>query len=112
MSVRFNVQSLGLAVVLAVTVAGGDVLASTINQNTSWTIKRTSATQTYRVVAYGDSIFAGYYGQLFSVARRAGPMVDGEYLSEQWNSNIEVVRRAKSGATADDIYNNKIIGDR
>src|SRR5512140_3835658 len=81
--------------------------ANTITQNTSWKVTRSGATQTDRVVAYGDSIFAGYYGQLFSVARRAAPYTDGEYLSSKWNANIEVVRRTKSGAKADDIYNNK-----
>jgi len=86
--------------------------ANTINQNTSWKITRSGATQTYRVVAYGDSIFAGYYGQLFKVAKRAAPNVDGEYLSTKWNANIEVIRRTKSGARADDIYNNKIINER
>jgi lysophospholipase L1-like esterase len=86
--------------------------ANTINQNTSWKVTRSGATQTYRVVAYGDSIYAGYYGQLWSVARRAGPMVDGEYLSKSWGANIEIVRRTKSGAKADDIYHNKIVGER
>lgn len=86
--------------------------ASTINQNTSWTITRSGATQTYRVVAYGDSIFAGYRGSLFSVAKRAAPYVDGEYAGNVWNQSVQVVRRAKSGAVASDIYNNKIIAER
>jgi len=86
--------------------------ASTITQNTSWKITRPNVTQTYRVVAYGDSIFAGYNGGLFSVVKRAGPWVDGEYLGKQWNANIEVVRRTKSGAKANDIYNNKIVAER
>jgi lysophospholipase L1-like esterase len=64
------------------------------------------------VVAYGDSIFAGYNGSLFSVARRAAPYTSGEYLGNQWNANIEVVRRTKSGAKSDDIYNNKIVAER
>jgi hypothetical protein len=63
-------------------------------------------------VAYGDSIFAGYMGDLWSVARRAAPVVEGEYLAKDFNSDIEVVRRTKSGARADDIYNNKIIAER
>lgn len=96
----------------AVAVVSGSAFANTITQNTSWTIKRTNATTTYRVVAYGDSIYAGYNGGLYSVARRAAPWVDGEYAGIAWNSNIEVIRRTKSGAKADDIYNNKIIGDR
>ena len=86
--------------------------ANTLTQNTSWTINRTGATQKYRVVAYGDSIYAGYTGSLSSVAKRAGPLVDGEYLGKTWNANIEVIRRTKSGAKADDIYNNKIVGER
>jgi lysophospholipase L1-like esterase len=112
MSLRFNLRSVSAACVLAATFVSGSAVASTINQNTSWKINRTGATTTYRVVAYGDSIFAGYNGSLFSVARRASPYVSGEYLAKQWNSNIEVVRRTKSGAKADDIYNNKIVAER
>lgn len=100
-------------VVLALAAAmGGVAEANTINQNTSWKITRSSSVPTYRVVAYGDSIFAGYNGALYSVARRAAPWVDGEYLGKAWNANIEVVRRARSGARADDIYNNKIVAER
>jgi lysophospholipase L1-like esterase len=86
--------------------------ASTITQNTSWTIDRSGTSTKYRVVAYGDSIYAGYYGTLSRVARRAAPMVDGEYLSTTWNADIEVIRRTKSGAKANDIYNNKIVAER
>jgi lysophospholipase L1-like esterase len=112
MSLRLNLRGATAACAFAATVVSGSAFASTINQNTSWTINRTGATSTYRVVAYGDSIFAGYNGGLFSVARRAEPYTSGEYLGVKWNSNIEVVRRTKSGAKADDIYNNKIITDR
>ena len=91
---------------------GAAASASTINQNTSWTIDRAGTSTRYRVVAYGDSIFAGYRGSIFNVARRAAPMVDGEYLSSKWATDIEVVRRTKSGALASDIYNNKIVGER
>ena len=56
---------------------GAQARANTINQNTSWTIQRSGATSTYRVVAYGDSIFAGYNGGLWSVARRASPYTSG-----------------------------------
>ncbi len=87
-------------------------LASTITQNTSWTIDRAGTTTKYRVVAYGDSIYAGYYGSLSRVAKRAAPWVDGEYLSQKWGTDIEVIRRTKSGALANDIYNNKIYGER
>ena len=108
MSLRRNLSA---ACVLAATVVSGSAAASTINQNTSWTVTRTGATSTYRVVAYGDSIFAGYNGSLFSVARRAEPYTSGEYLASKWGTNIEVVRRTKSGAKADDIYNNKIVAE-
>jgi hypothetical protein len=86
--------------------------ASTINQNTSWTITRSGATQTYRVVGYGDSIYAGYRGSIFSVAKRAAPYVTGEYAGNVWLQNVQIVRRAKSGAVASDIYNNKIVNER
>jgi lysophospholipase L1-like esterase len=86
--------------------------ANTIDQNSAWTITRPGAVQTYRVVAYGDSIFAGWYGDLFSVVKRAGPNVAGEYLSQRWGTNVQVVRRARSGAKAWDIYHNKILADR
>jgi lysophospholipase L1-like esterase len=113
MSLRFNGQGASYAIALAATLTlGGNALASTVNQNVSWTIKRADATTTYRVVAYGDSIFAGYYGSISAVARRAAPHSEAEYLSNRYKSNIEVFRRTKSGARADDIYNNKIIAER
>jgi lysophospholipase L1-like esterase len=112
MSLRLNLRNATAACALAATVVSGSALASTITQNTSWTITRSGASSTYRVVAYGDSIFAGYNGGLFSVARRAQPWTAGEYLGKSWNANIEVVRRTKSGAKADDIYNNKIISEK
>lgn len=113
MSGRFNVQGLSAAAVFAAaTVLSGSAQASTINQNTSWTINRTGATAKYRIVAYGDSIYAGYNGALWSVAKRAAPYVEGEYLGKTLNANIEVVRRTKSGAKAADIYNNKIVSER
>jgi len=112
MSLRFNLRGATAACALAATVVSGTAAASTINQNTSWTIDRAGTTTKYRVVAYGDSIFAGYNGALWSVARRASPYVSGEYLGNAWNADIEVVRRTKSGAKADDIYNNKIIYER
>ncbi|MEO7150383.1 MAG: SGNH/GDSL hydrolase family protein, partial [Burkholderiaceae bacterium] len=40
------------------------------------------------------------------------PTVDAEYLSALWKADIESVRRAKSGAVAADIYNNKIVAER
>lgn len=86
--------------------------ANTLTQNTSWTIDRSGTSTKYRVVAYGDSIYAGYYGNLSRAARRAAPMVQGEYLSNAWGTDIEVIRRTKSGAKADDIYNNKIKSEK
>jgi len=85
--------------------------ANTVTQNTSWTIDRSGTSTTYRVVGYGDSIYAGYYGSISSVAKRAAPWVEGEYLSAEWNADIEVIRRAKSGAVASDIYQNKIVSE-
>ena len=102
-----------LLTVPVVALAWGSVAsASTITQNTSWTIDRSGTTTKYRVVGYGDSIYAGYRGSLSSVAKRAAPLVDGEYLSQKWGTDIEVIRRTKSGAKADDIYNNKIVAER
>ncbi len=108
---RVQRSAQALALVAAV-LAAGEAKANTITQNLSWTINRSGATTKYRVVAYGDSIFAGYHGSLSSVAKRAGPYVDAEYAQKQWNANIELYRRTKSGAVASDIYNNKIVGER
>jgi lysophospholipase L1-like esterase len=87
-------------------------MATTLTQNTSWTIDRAGTTAKYRVTAYGDSIYAGYYGSISRVAKRAAPWADGEYLQKLWNSDVEVIRRTKSGAVASDIYNNKIVAER
>ena len=106
---RHLVPLLGLC---AAAVVSSEAMASTITQNVSWTIDRAGTTAKYRVTAYGDSIYAGYRGSLSSVAKRAAPQVDGEYLSKLWNSDIEIMRRAKSGAVASDIYNNKIVSER
>jgi lysophospholipase L1-like esterase len=74
-------------------------------QNTTWTVDM-GASKTYRVVAYGDSIFAGYQRSIFTVARRSGPHVAGEYLAHRWGANIEVVRRTTSGALSGEIVSN------
>src|SRR5215510_7477978 len=105
-------RSRDIALICAVVGMAAAAGASTINQNTSWTIDRAGTTTKYRVVGYGDSIFAGYRGSIFNVAKRAAPWVDGEYASQSWNADVEVIRRTKSGAKADDIYNNKIVGER
>ena len=108
---QFN-QRLGTAVVVAAMLAASQGAASTINQNTSWTIDRAGTSTAFRVVAYGDSIFAGYRGSIFNVAKRAAPWVDGEYASQKWGTDVQVIRRTKSGAVASDIYNNKIVAER
>jgi lysophospholipase L1-like esterase len=100
------------ALLVGAIAVSADAWGSTITQNTSWTIDRSGTSTKYRVVAYGDSIYAGYYGSLSRVAKRAAPLVDGEYLSQAWNADIEVIRRTKSGAKANDIYNNKIVAER
>jgi hypothetical protein len=101
---------LALIPALALMALGSAASASTLNQNVSWTIDRAGTTTKYRVVAYGDSIYAGYNGSISNAAKFAAPTVDAEYLSALWNADIESVRRAKSGAVASDVYNNKIVG--
>ncbi|MBI1816139.1 MAG: SGNH/GDSL hydrolase family protein [Deltaproteobacteria bacterium] len=96
----------------AVIAASSSAVASTITQNVSWTIDRSGTSTKYRVVAYGDSIYAGYEGGLFDVAVWSAPNVQGDYASNYWGTDVEVVRRCKSGAKADDIYNNKIVGEK
>jgi lysophospholipase L1-like esterase len=98
--------------VLALLGLAAGAAANTLTQNVSWTIDRAGTTTKYRIVAYGDSIYSGYNGSVTSAAKYAAPTVDAEYLSSLWNSDIESVRRAKSGAVASDIYNNKIVAER
>jgi lysophospholipase L1-like esterase len=107
-STRFKAALSTAALVGAMANAAG---ANTLTQNTSWTIDRSGTSTSYRVVAYGDSIYAGYYGSISNVAKRAAPWVEGEYLSAHWNSDVEVIRRTKSGAVASDIYQNKIVAE-
>ncbi len=109
---RFIKTSGRLYATLALLALGSQAMASTLNQNVSWTIDRAGTSTKYRIVAYGDSIYAGYRGSTTSVAKYAAPTVDAEYLSALWNADIENVRRAKSGAVASDIYNNKIVAER
>jgi lysophospholipase L1-like esterase len=97
---------------LAVLALGSEAAASTLNQNVSWTIDRAGTSTKYRVVAYGDSIYAGYNGSTINAAKYSAPTVDAEYLSALWNADIESVRRTKSGAVASDIYNNKIVAEK
>src|SRR5437870_5777596 len=89
-----------------------EVLANTVTQNVSWTIDRAGTSAKYRVVGYGDSIYAGYHGSIWDVAIWSAPNVSGEYASTLWASDVEVIRRCKSGAVASDIYNSKIVGEK
>lgn len=97
---------------LAMLALGTGACASTLNQNVSWTVDRSGTTAKYRIVAYGDSIYAGYNGSISKAAKYSAPTVDAEYLSALWNADIESIRRAKSGAVASDVYNNKIVSER
>lgn len=97
---------------LAVLMVGSTAVASTLNQNVSWTVDRSGTTAKYRVVAYGDSIYAGYNTSISNAAKYSAPTVDAEYLSALWNADIESIRRAKSGAVASDVYNNKIVAEK
>jgi lysophospholipase L1-like esterase len=86
--------------------------ANTLTQNSSWTVDRSGTSTKYRVVAYGDSIYAGYNGSITSAAIFAAPTVQGDYASNYWGTDVEIVRRCKSGAVASDIYNNKIVSEK
>src|SRR4029077_18041091 len=97
--------------------AGALVLASeaganTITQNVSWTVDRAGTSTKYLEVAYGDSIYAGYHGSLSDVAVWSGANVQGDYASNYWGTDVEIIRRCKSGAVASDIYNNKIVAEK
>lgn len=100
------------AAALALVAIAAPAVASTLNQNVSWTVDRSGTTAKYRIVAYGDSIYAGYNGSVSNAARWAAPTVDAEYLSARWNADIESIRRTKSGAVARDVYENKIVAER
>ncbi len=100
-----------VAALLAVLAASTDAAANTVAQNLAWTIDRPETDTKYRIVAYGDSIFAGYKGSISRVAIWSAPSVDGDYASALWGSDIEIIRRTKSGAKADDVYDNKIVDD-
>ena len=112
MSIRFRRTLSTLLPALALLAQASGAAASTLNQNASWTIDRADTSTRFRSVAYGDSIYAGYNGSLTSAAKFAAPVVNAEYLSAQWNADVESVRRTKSGAVAADIYNNKIVAER
>jgi lysophospholipase L1-like esterase len=97
---------------MALLAVGSQASASTLNQNVSWTVDRSGTTAKYRLVAYGDSIYAGYNGSISNAARYSAPTVNAEYLSALWGADIESIRRAKSGAVASDVYTNKIVAER
>ena len=96
-------RSMAALGVCAVLLAVSTAQASTLTQNLSWTVDRAGTSTKYRVVAYGDSIYAGYNGSVLNAAKYSAPTVDAEYLSALWNADIESVRRAKSGAVASDV---------
>jgi lysophospholipase L1-like esterase len=86
--------------------------ASTVTQNVSWTIDRSGTSTKYRVAAYGDSIYAGWEGNIWDVAIWSAANVTGDYASNYWGTDVEIIRRCKSGAVASDIYNNKIVAEK
>jgi lysophospholipase L1-like esterase len=112
MITRLRTTTCRLLPALALLAIGSSAAASTLNQNVSWTIDRAATTTKYRVVAYGDSIYAGYNGSTTNAAKYSAPTVEAEYLSAAWNADIESVRRTKSGAVASDIYTNKIVAEK
>jgi len=101
-----------LPLLAAAVAVATNAAASTIAQNVSWTIDRPESEEKYRIVVYGDSIFAGYKGSISEVAINAAPNVDGEAASNEWGTDVEVVRRCKSGAKAGAVYRDKIVDDR
>src|SRR5437763_1359343 len=112
MNHRISRQSMTLLSTLGILVLGTQAYASTLTQNLSWTIDRAGTSTKYRVTAYGDSIYAGYDGSVFEEILFSAPTVDADYLQNKWNSDMEIIRRCKSGAVASDVYNNKIVADR
>lgn len=100
MLMRFRKTVRSLLPAVALFALAPAAFANTLNQNVSWTIDRAGTTTKYRVVAYGDSIYAGYNGSTLNAAKYSAPTVEAEYLSAAWGADIESVRRAKSGAAA------------
>jgi lysophospholipase L1-like esterase len=112
MNTKFHSALRALLPALALMAIGSEAAASTLNQNVSWTIDRAATTTKYRVVAYGDSIYAGYNGSISNAAKFSAPTVESEYLSALWGADVESVRRTKSGAIASDVYTNKIVNEK
>lgn len=112
MAIRFTRSLCRMSCMLLLGAAALPALASTLTQNVSWTIDRSDTTAKYRVVAYGDSIYAGYNTSLSNAAKYSAPTVESEYLSGVWRADVENIRRAKSGAVASDVYQNKIVAEK
>ncbi|MGH8049271.1 MAG: hypothetical protein ACRERV_15930 [Methylococcales bacterium] len=112
MTIRFGKIVRALFPTIALLAVSSQSMASTLNQNVSWTIDRSGTTAKYRVVAYGDSIYAGYNGSVSNAAKYSATTVESEYLAALWNSDIENIRRTKSGAIASDVYANKIVAEK
>jgi lysophospholipase L1-like esterase len=112
MTIRFGKIARALFPTMALLVVSSQSMASTLNQNVSWTIDRSGTTAKYRVVAYGDSIYAGYNGSISNAGKYAATTVESEYLAALWNADIENIRRTKSGAVASDVYANKIVAEK
>lgn len=109
---NYRAPRLVLALCVGAMALASEVGASTVTQNVSWTIDRAGTSTKYRTVAYGDSIYAGYHGSIWDVAVFAAPTVQGDYASNYWGTDVETIRRCKSGALASDIYNNKIVAEK
>jgi len=112
MKIRLSNTAVRWLPAIALLVLSTQAMGNTLNQNVSWTVDRPGTTANYRVVAYGDSIYAGYNGSISNAARYAAPTVESEYLSALWNADIESIRRTKSGAVASEVYQDKIVADR
>ena len=84
MAIRFgNSFRLLSSALLAFTIAL-PAMVSTLSQNVSWTVNRSDSTAKHRVVADGESSYAGYNGSVSNAARYAAPTVESEYLSAAW----------------------------
>ena len=69
MLMRFRKTVRSLLPAVALLALAPAAFANTLNQNVSWTIDRPGTTAKYRMVAYGESIYAGYNGSISNAAR-------------------------------------------
>ncbi len=76
MLMRFRKTVRSLLPAVALFALAPAAFANTLNQNVSWTIDRAGTTTKYRVVAYGDSIYAGYNGSTLNAAKYSAPTVE------------------------------------